>query len=251
MKIAVIGIGGVGGYFGGKLARTYIDREDNEVIFFARGEHLKKIRERGLRQITREGTFTAIPDSATDNSGGCGNFDLVLFCVKSYDLEEGARMIRENVTGETAIISLLNGVDNAEKLHAVFPDAQVLNGCVYISACIERPGVVRQTGGSCNLFFGPEREEGNDYRDIESILKDAGIKAEHREDIRAVVWEKYLFVCPLASATAYLVKTFGELMDHSESRKLLEGLLDEVELVGRAQGVNLPEDIHRTSLEKV
>jgi len=251
MKIAIVGIGGVGGYFGGKLARRYAGQRDFEVIFIARGEHLREIRGKGLQQITEEGTFTAIPDKATDDPTGCGLFDLVLFCVKTYDLEESANLLKRNIDERTVVISLLNGVDNGERLKAVLPRADVLNGCVYIGAQIVRPGVVRQAGGACKLFFGPENGGSRDYRLIEHLLKDAGIKAEYREDIKAIVWEKYLFVSPLASATTYLGKTFGEFRENGESRKLLEGLLTEVEHVARGQGVRLSENIHESSLEKI
>ncbi|MFH1489136.1 MAG: 2-dehydropantoate 2-reductase N-terminal domain-containing protein, partial [Pseudomonadota bacterium] len=119
MRIAVVGIGGVGGYFGGLLARYYGGREETGVVFIARGEHLRKIQEKGLELITRKVTFSAVPERATDRPKGCGIFDLVLFCVKSYDLDEAAHMIRGNVTKETVLISLLNGVDNAERLGAL------------------------------------------------------------------------------------------------------------------------------------
>lgn len=251
MNIAVVGIGGVGGYYGGKLARRYAGQRDFQVTFIARGEHLREIRERGLQQITEEGTFTAVPDRATDDAARCGVFDLILFCVKTYDLEESARLLNENIDERTLAISLLNGVDNAERLRVVLPQADVLNGCVYIGAQMVHPGVVRQAGGSCKLFFGPENGGNHDYRMIERLLRDAGIKAEYREDIKTVVWEKYLFVSPLASATTYLNMTMGEFVEHGESRRLLEGLLDEVELIARAQHVSLPEDIHKISLEKI
>lgn len=251
MRIAIIGIGGVGGYYGGKLARHYANQDGIDVIFIAKGGHLKEIQKNGLRQITEEGTFTAIPTKATDKPAELGVFDLVLFCVKGYDLESVAEILKNNVNDRSIVISLLNGVDNAERLKRVLADAIVLNGCVYIGAHIVKPGVVRQAGGSCRLFFGPENRELADYRGIENLLRSANIKAEYREDIKNVVWEKYLFVSPLASATTFLGKTFGELMDDLESKELLEGLIKEVEIISRAQGVELPGDIIQKSLDKI
>lgn len=252
MRIGVMGIGGVGGYFGGKLARYYAHRSDVEVVFIARGNHLRAIQEKGLRLITaEEGTFTTMPHKATDSPFECGIFDLVLFCVKTYDLEESARLLEQNVDEKTAVITLLNGVDNAKRLKMVLPQARVLNGSVYIGAHILSPGVVQQVGGSCKLFFGSEDEKCDDCQTIERVLRDAGIKAEYREDIERVVWEKYLFISPLASATTYLGKNFGELMEDEEGRKLLDELLSEVELLARVQGVMLPENIHKISIEKI
>jgi 2-dehydropantoate 2-reductase len=251
MDIAVVGIGGVGGYYGGKLARHYAGSSDIKIIFIARGEHLEKIRGKGLRVRSAVETFTARPHLATDRPNELGPFDLVLFCVKAYDLEESAAMLQANVTGRTVIITLLNGVDNAERLGKIFPQASVLNGCVYISAFIEAPGLVRQASGSCKLFFGTEKENHAGYKAIEKIFTDAGIDAKYSADIRTAVWEKYIFVSPLASATTYLKKTSGQLLEDELSKSYLTGLMREVELVARAQGVQFPDNVCEIALEKV
>lgn len=251
MKITIVGIGGIGGYYGGMLARHYGDQGDAEVVFIARGNHLKEIQSKGLRLVTAQEAFTVTPHTATDNPKECGLFDVVLFCVKTYDLEESAALLKNNVSEHTVVITLLNGVDNAARLKAVFPKAQVLNGCVYLSAFIVEPGIVRQASGSCKLFFGKEKGKHNDYLNIENIFKQAGIDATYGNDITTVVWEKYLFISPLASATSYHRKALGELLKNSESKKLLAGLMRETELVARHQDVPLPEDICNMSIEKV
>lgn len=251
MHIAVVGIGGVGGYFGAKLAGRYTGGTEAEVTFIARGAHLEEMRKNGLQLITPEGTCAIRPDWATEDPAGGGPFDLVFFCVKSYSLEESAGLIKNHLSPDAVIISLLNGVDNAERLRFFLPAAQVLNGCVYLSTHIIHPGVVRQSGGLARLFFGPEGETQDRYRLIEKVLREAGIQAEYREDIARVVWEKYLFIEPLASATTYLDKTFGQLLADSESRQLLEGLLEEAERVARGKGIPLPLDIHQTTLKKI
>lgn len=250
MRIAVIGIGGVGGYFGGKLARHYAAERDVEIIFIARGEHLKQIQQNGLRQLTEEGDFTAIPAMASDRPETCGRFDLVLFCVKGYGLESSAAQIQNNVDRNSTVITLLNGVDNVRPLKTLLPDARVLNGCVYIGAHIVKPGVVRQAGGTCQLLFGPEDGNLAGLPAIESILKRAAIKATLTPEIRTVVWEKYLFVSPLASATAYLKQPIGAFVEKSEKRDLLEGLMQEVAAVGTAQGINISEAMIQAALKK-
>jgi 2-dehydropantoate 2-reductase len=250
MQIAIIGIGGVGGYYGGKLARFYAAGNDPQIVFVARGENLRAIQANGLHQITEDGSFTARPHAVTDNPSGLGIFDVILFCVKSYDLESSAHALKANVDERTVVISLLNGVDNAERLKAVLPEAHICNGCVYIGARLAAPGVMHQAGGSCKLFFGPENETDEDFEAIETLLRRADIKAEYREDIDAVVWEKYLFVSPFASATAYFDKTFGELIDNNESKAVLMGLYDELERVALAKGIRLPPDIRALSLGK-
>jgi len=250
MRIAVMGIGGVGGYFGGKLARHYAAGGDVEVIFIARGEHLRQIRNNGLQQITAEGNFTAVPHLATGQPETCGHFDLVLFCVKGYGLESSALQIKKNVDRTSTVITLLNGVDNVRPLKTVLPEARVLNGCVYIGAHIVKPGVVRQAGGTCQLLFGPEDGNMEGLNAIEAVLKEAAIKASLTADIRTVVWEKYLFVAPLASASAYLNQPIGAFVEKSEKRDFLEGLMREVAQIGIAQGVAISDEMVRAALKK-
>ena len=251
MKVAVIGIGGIGGYYGGKMAVKYASAEEHQIIFIARGEHLKAIRKQGLRLTTVEGDLTAIPALATDNARDAGLFDLVLVCVKSYGLEEAARQIKDNLHNETVIIPLLNGVNIAERLKAILPKGRILGGCVYISARIESPGVVRQVGGSCQLIFGPERgTDSATFRPIEDFLKNAGIKADLVGDIAIPMWTKYIFIDPLAGLTSMLGKPFGALLDNPVDRAMLEGLMQEVELVARAQGIPFPNDIVAATMAK-
>ena len=251
MRIAVVGIGGVGGYFGGKLARYYASRKGVEIVFIARGEHLRQIRKNGLKQITTEGEFIAQPHRATDDPRDLGIFDLTLVCVKRYDLENAAGLIRANISSESTVISLLNGVDNVKPLAERFPEARVLNGCVYIGAHIAGPGVTKQAGGSCQIFFGPEDGRINGLAHLESILKDAGIQAFLKEDIQLPVWEKYLFVCPLATATTYLEQPIGTFGRDSEKRSFLETLTREVAEIGSAKGIQISEKMIQEALDKV
>jgi 2-dehydropantoate 2-reductase len=250
MKIAIIGVGGVGGYFGGKLAAHYANKKDIKIIFIARGKHLEEIQNNGLKVITEQGTFIAKPDKAIDNPASCGIFDLIIFCVKSYDLEDSAKLFRNCVNEQSVAITVLNGVNNAERLKCVLPDVQILNGCVYISAFVKEPGMVCQVGGTCKFFFGSDTEN-KKYIKIEQVLKDGGITAEYRKDIKEIVWEKYLFVSPLASATSFYQKTFGEIMEDAGSKNLLQGLLKETENIAKFQKVDLPNDIFQKSLDKI
>jgi len=142
MRIAIVGIGGIGGYFGGKLALHYASHETIQVIFIARGEHLEKMKEKGLKVITVEGEFVAKPAIATDDPKDVGSLDLVIFAVKGYDLEPSARMVAPNLNPQSVVIPLLNGVASTETLRAVLPQSRILNGCVYISTHRVEPGVV-------------------------------------------------------------------------------------------------------------
>ncbi|MBU1056073.1 MAG: 2-dehydropantoate 2-reductase [Proteobacteria bacterium] len=250
MNIAIMGIGGVGGYFGGKLAKYCENKKDMKTVFIARGKHLEEILKNGLKVIADESTFVARPYKASSDPESCGLFDLIIFCVKSYDLEESAKLFKNCVNKNTVAITILNGVNNSQRLKAVLPDTRILDGCVYIGASIEKAGVVRQSGGSCQFYFGDESTS-KEYLEIEQLLIDAGIKAEYRKDIKKVIWEKYMFVSPLASATSYCKKTFGEIMEDEQSKSILIGLLKEVENVSKYQKIFLPDDICKKSIDKV
>ena len=251
MRIAFIGIGGVGGYYGGTLARYYRNEDSIEIIFVARGKHLERIQKKGLKLITTDGEFNATPTLAVDNMKNRGVIDLAVFCVKGDDLEQSAGICRNNLDRNSVVLPLLNGVNNAEKLENFLPKCHILNGCVYISANIVEPGVVRQVGGSCQLFFGPEDGNIEDCVKIEKLFKKAGIKAELKTNIKEIVWEKYLFVCPLASVTSLLQQPFGAIMEKKDSRDLLEGLMREIEIIAMAKEVPLAQDIVQVSLGKV
>jgi 2-dehydropantoate 2-reductase len=251
MRIAIVGIGGVGGYYGGKLARSYAPQSDMEIIFIARGEHMAQIQKHGLKILTTEGDLTATPAIVTDTPQNLGPMDLVIICVKTYGLERCMRMLEKNVEEKTVLLSLLNGVNNAERIKTFFPKSKTLNGCVYLSSHIVSPGVVQQVSGSCQLFFGPDHDDIKAYMELEETLTNSGIKAQVKPNIDEVVWEKYIFISPLASVTTLYGEPFGTVMNRKESRDLTEGLIKEVEQIARIKGIGLGDDIVDATLAKV
>ncbi|MBN2124600.1 MAG: 2-dehydropantoate 2-reductase [Deltaproteobacteria bacterium] len=251
MRVAIVGVGGVGGFFGGKMARYYAGDGAVEMVFIARGAHLRAIQEGGLRVTTPEEEFTARPDFATDDPAGCGIFDLALFCVKTYDLEQAVALVRENLGKESRVITLMNGVDNTARLRDALPGVRILNGCAYVSTRIVRPGHVQQTGGFAKLFFGAEQGDPAPFRPIEGLMRGAGIDATCREDIRQAVWEKYLFISPSATLTSALGKTFGEVLADNQARGLLEGLIAETGALAEKEGIRIPDTLVDTVLEKM
>ena len=248
MKIAIMGMGGVGGYYGGKLAAHYAGVPEHAIYFIARGRHLREIRKRGLTVVTPDSLIKAVPAGATDTPAELGPMDLILLCVKTYHLEDAARSLTDSIHANTVVIPLSNGVDNAETLRRILRKGILLNGCVYISSHIAKPGIVEQTGGSCRLVFGPENGASQAYRDIETLLQNAGIKAELSGTIALEAWTKFIFIGPLASITALFDETVGAVMGHPDHRLILEGLMKEVELVARAGKIPLPPDIVAASM---
>lgn len=251
MKIAVIGVGGIGGYLGGKLARAYAAAGEHQVYFVARGEHLSRIREKGLAVRADDGDFETRPTLATDNPKEIGKADLVLFCVKSYDFEDAARSIREIVGEGTFILPLQNGVDKRGRMERALGKGIALDGCVYMAVHIESPGVIKQAGGSRKLIFGREPQDAPGLGPLAELMSGAGINAELALDIRLPVWSKYIMICPLAAATSYYRLPAGALLADPEKRTFLEGLVSEVEQVARKKEINYPKDVLKTTMDLI
>ena len=251
MRIAIVGIGGGGGYFGGKLAREYENSAVHEVIFIARGEHLKAIQEKGLQLYTREGDYIARPKFATDDPAKAGIFDLVIFCTKSYSLESSALSLKANIHKNTVVIPLLNGVNITERLRKVLPDAYIVKGLTYIASVIESPGVIRQTDGSCKLFFGTDTPLAKKYQYILDILIQAKIKAELTGKISSAMWTKFLLICPLAGLTTATGETFGGIIEDPRLKNMLWEMMKEVKSIADARKIELPENIIDKTLESI
>jgi 2-dehydropantoate 2-reductase len=250
MRIGIVGIGGVGGYFGGKMAREYEKSGQHEIIFIARGEHLKAIQKSGLQLVTREGNYVARPRLATDNPAEAGIFDLVFFCVKSYSLENSALTLKANINEKTVVIPLLNGVNSAERLRAVLPQANIISGSAYIITHIEKPGVVHQEDGACKLIFGTDdQESARKYSYILDILLQTKINAVLTDKISEALWTKYLLMCPLASLMSATGKTYGAVWADLSLRKKAKDMMLEVAAVAKARHIFLPENVVDKSME--
>ena len=237
MRIAVMGTGGTGGYFGGLLARA-----GEEVAFIARGAHLEAIGKNGLAiKSVLAGDFT-ISATATDNPADIGPVDFVLFCVKAYDNAAAAEQIRPLIGPETVVLSVQNGIDNEQQIGDVIGPDHVL-GCVsYVSSTIQSPGVIAQTGGPGTLVLG-EMQGGTSSRTeaLQSTLQNSGITAELHQDIQVALWQKFIGICGVNGITALTRLPMGEIVACRETHNLMRGTMQEVEAVARAGGVNLPK----------
>ncbi len=252
MRIAIIGLGGVGGYFGGKLARKYASAGAPEVIFIARGDHLKAIQKNGLHLFTQEGNGIVWPNIATDNPGICGLFDLVFFCVKSYALESAAQLFKDNIKNNAVVIPLQNGIDSADRLRRILPHADVLNGTAHIISHMESPGVIRQEGGACKLTFGTDQaESAKRYSYILDVLTQAEIKAVLTDRISEALWTKFLLMCPLASLTSATGKTYGEILADNSLRIKARSLMTEVAQVAAARHIMLSDQTIDATMDSI
>ncbi len=245
MKIMIMGSGGVGAYYGGLLAK-----QGNEVTFIARGAHLQALRTNGLQVKSVHGDFTIQPVRATDKPAEAGAVDLILFCVKTYSTDEAAALIRPVVGPGTAVISLQNGVDAAERIGKVIGSEHVLGGVTQISSAIEAPGVVKQVSQFRRIIFGEmDGRISERVRAIESVLKEAGIAVEVSMDIQKALWTKLVFIAAASSLGSLTRLPIGDWREVPQTRALAIALMQEVEAVARAQGVNLDADVVQKSLD--
>ena len=249
MNVIVVGVGGVGGYFGGKLALKYASSPGHGISFVARGEHLEKIRAEGLVVETTEGSFVTMPSAAADRPETLGKADMILLCVKGYDLENAAALIDGNIDDRTILLPLLNGVDNGDRLRSLVRRGTVLEGCVYISSYIKRPGVIHQVGGSCRILFGPVSGPIDPYRPMEKFFQEAGIAVRLSESVRKEVWSKYLFVAPFACVTSLFDLPFRAVVENEERRRTVEGMMEEIRSLAAAFGIEIPEGAIGKSLD--
>jgi 2-dehydropantoate 2-reductase len=238
MRIAIMGSGGIGGYFGTRLALSGAD-----VTFIARGRHLAAMREHGLRVESELGDMHLADVKATDDPGAVGPVDLVIFGVKLWDTEQAARQILPLTRHGAAVVSFQNGVQKDDILRGVLGDGPLIGGVSYIAAAIKEPGVIVHTGKLQRLIFG--EFDGSRSPRAEAFLKAceaAGINAELSEDIHRVIWEKFVFLVGLSGATSTVRLPIGPVRENPQSRSFLADLIREAVAVGRAHGVGLAEN---------
>jgi 2-dehydropantoate 2-reductase len=239
MKIAVLGSGGVGGFYGGRLANAGYD-----VSFVARGAHLAAMRSRGLTiENAAQGNIHVPRVKVTDDPATIGEVELVLIAVKLWDTEAAARAVKPIVGAHTAVLSLQNGVIKDDIMRREFGAAAVIGGVAYVGTRIARPGVILQTGTLQRLVFG-EYDGARSVRagELLDALLRAGIQAELSEDIRRTLWEKYVFLVGLSGTTTTMRMPIGPIRENPQTRAFLLDLMKETVAVGRAHGVHLPED---------
>ena len=239
MRIAVIGTGGVGGAFGAALAQAGAD-----VTFLARGAHLEAIRSNGLRVESPRGDVHIQPCKATDNPAEIGVVDVVLFCVKLWDVESAGTAIKSVIGPGTAVIPLQNGIDAAERLTPILGREAIMGGVAQISAMIERPGVIRQTGTFMKIVFGELdgriTERGEAFR---AMCQKAGFDVTLTDAVQTALWEKFVLLAVNSSVVALIRQPFGKLREDADVRALFSAAFAEVIAVGRALGVKLHPDM--------
>jgi 2-dehydropantoate 2-reductase len=244
MRIAVMGTGGMGGFYGGKLAVT-----GQDVTFIARGAHLAAMQKDGLKLHGPDGEIIVEPTKATNNPAGLDPVDVVLFCVKLYDAEEAANLIRPIVDDDTLIILIMNGVDGPARIETAIGRGHVLGGAAYDSATVRGPGLIEYRTGPNRLVLG-ELSGGN--HPMTRTFAEAGIRAgfdiEISSNIQQTLWEKFVLLSTNAGLTSLTRQPVGVVYSDPELRRLATDMMAEVIAVAEASGVTLAPDIIERSL---
>ena len=238
MRIAIMGTGGVGGYFGARLAQA-----GHDVAFIARGRHLAAMRERGLGITSALGDLHLPRPAVTDDPSSLPPADVVLFAVKLWDTQSAAEAVRPLVAGGGVVIPFQNGVESIERIGAVIGPGRVMGGVAYIAATIAQPGVIAHTGTMARLRFGPVVPA--QQRVAETLLAactQAGVEAELVADIRQALWTKFVFLASFAGCTTLARQPAGVLRADPDLRTMMEAAMGEAWSVGRAAGIALADD---------
>ncbi len=239
MNIVIYGTGGVGGYFGVRL-----EQAGNKVTFIARGKHLNAIQKKGLLLKSIKGNYHVFPAKATSRISEIKNIDLILIGVKSWQLEEAAISIKPILNKNMMVIPLLNGVENEAMLCSILNKNNVLGGLSKIVSRIEDYGVIEHVSYEPIIVFG-ELDSIKSKRAVrlEKLFSSAGIKTKLSCNIQQDIWKKFVYISTISGMGALTRVSIGAMMASEEIRKLLYKTAEEIVLVAKAKGIDLPEDI--------
>jgi 2-dehydropantoate 2-reductase len=237
MKVAVIGAGGVGGYFGGLLARA-----GHEVTFIARGPHLRAIQDNGLRVESQlDGTFT-VPGNATSNTSSVGEQDLVIFTVKMYHNSDAVSAVLPLIGPETVVLTLQNGIDNGEILAETVGEDHVMIGSAYMEGRISEPGVVTQNGPGIAAFGEMNVGISRRGENLLQRFQESGWRVNLHENMPGMLWKKFAYIAGSAAVCAAANCVYEEMRTKPETRQLIRDAIEEVLAVGKARGAPIMPD---------
>lgn len=247
MKIAIIGSGGVGGYFGARLAQA-----GNEVHFVARGAHLEALKKNGLKLLSALGDLHLPKVECTDDTASIGPVDIAMVAVKLWSTDEAARAAKPLIGKDTAVVSFQNGVIAVDTLIPVLGREHVMGGVSNIAALIEAPGVIRHNGNMANLFFA--ELDGKRSARAEALLaacRKANIQADIPDDIHTAIWEKFVRLVTMSAMTALTRVPVGPIREDPDTRALMQQVMEEVIAIGRKHGAKFPADIASDQFKKI
>lgn len=246
MRIAVMGAGSIGGYFGGMLAQS-----GHDVTLIARGKHLETIRKDGLKILNDDGHFLVKCD-ATDDPTGIGVVDLVLLTVKTYQNDMAIPPLRSLIDSSTSILCLQNGMDSYQSITRLLQIQDPLPGAAYIEASVQSPGIIRQSGTVVKIVFGELNGTlSSRGTEIQKVLSDSGIDTQFTTDILKTLWTKFLFISTMAGITCLTRETLAQLVPKQDWPNIIIDCMKEIEAVGRGNNINLENDVVKTTMDYI
>lgn len=251
-EIAVVGLGGVGGYFGFKLAQHYAGSAAARVTFVARGATYAAVRAHGLALLSPEHPDSvARPARLVERVAELGAVDLLLLCVKEYDLEDLCRQLHPVLPAGVAVLPLMNGVDIYERIRRQLPHTVILPACVYVASHLKQAGVVEHRGNPGSIVAGGDpRNPSFDPRPLLALLADAGIVLDHQTDAFPAIWTKFFFIASFGLVSARYNQSIGQVHEDPALHARAGLLMQEIEAIARARGIALPPDIIERTFQK-
>ncbi|WP_426059006.1 ketopantoate reductase family protein [Hymenobacter sp. B1770] len=251
-EIAVVGLGGVGGYFGFKLAQHYADNLAARVTFVARGATHATVQAQGLTLLSAEHSLSRVsPANLVDNVSALGEVDLVLICVKEYDLEAVCRELKPRLSAGAVLLPLMNGVDIYDRIRRIIPQAIILPACVYVASHIKQKAVVEHKGNPGKIIVGHDPQH-PDYapRSVVSLLAQAGITIEFQPNAFPAIWTKFFFIASFGLVSARHNKPIGQVLEEPELHERARRIMQEIEAIARAKNIALPTNIVAQTFQK-
>lgn len=247
MRIAVYGSGGVGGYFGARLAES-----GQDVRFVARGAHLAAMERDGLRVSSPKGDATVSPIRASADPAELGPVDVVLVAVKTWQLSEVLERLPDLLEPDSMVVPLLNGVEAADQLAEAVGKARVVKGLCRIISLVEGPGHIRHLGAEPSIVIGEwDNRRSERVESLHDVLASAGVRARVAEDIDVALWEKFAFVVSVGGVGAVTRAPIGQERSHPDTRDLIESAIREIVSVGQAAGVAIQDEVIPKSMSFV
>ncbi len=242
-RIAIAGIGGIGGYIGGKLAHHYANNKDIEIIFIARGEMAEAIKKKGLWLESNETLYICIPSVTSDNPLEIGRIDILIVCTKTFSVEEVFKKYHKNLSVNAVVITTQNTVNGEKSITPYLTDNNILmEGSIYIASNIIGPGKIKHISGPAKLYFGTEGIDDNRGDEIAKIFNEAGIDASFTHYIKPTLWKKFLFVSPVAVVTSLYKISFAEISEITQAEYLFINLTSELMQLAMAKKITIDDN---------
>lgn len=251
-EFAIIGLGGVGGYFGFKLAQKYASDEAVNVTFIAREKTYEIVKEHGLTLISAEHEDSiARPHQIFKDVAESGQPEVFVICVKEYDLENICNQLKNKIKNDTVILPLMNGVDIYERIRKIISNGIVLPSCVYVASHIKEKGVVEHKGNPGKIIVGKDPENKQfDPQSIVDLFKGALIDIEYKEDSFPAIWSKYFFIASFGLVSARYNKSIGQVNEEPELHERALKIMHEIQAIAVKKGIDLPENIIELTFRK-